>query len=56
MRYLPGADQAEDWIADATRFAEAQAALDRIESTAVLEPRELRDGSGNKVEQPSPVE
>jgi len=56
VRYLPGADQAEDWIADATRFAEAQAALDRIESTAVLEPRELRDGSGNKVEQPSPVE
>lgn len=55
VRNLPGATQAQSWIADAQRYAAAQRALDLIETSAVLEPRRLRDGTGNRVEQPSPV-
>jgi len=53
---LPGAQLADQWIADARRYAEAQRALDLIETAAVLEPRRLRDGAGNRVEQLSPAE
>lgn len=55
IRNMPGAAGAEDWIADADRYATTQRALELIETTAVLEPRELRDGAGNRVEQPSPA-
>ncbi len=53
VRNLPGAGAATGWIRDAERFAAAQKALDLIETAAVLEPRMLRDGAGNRVEQPS---
>ncbi|MEX0342419.1 MAG: hypothetical protein AB3N06_07520, partial [Erythrobacter sp.] len=56
VRNLPGADQAGAWIRDAERYAAAQRALDLIETAAVLEPRRLRDGAGNRIEQPSPAE
>ncbi len=56
VRNLPGADKASGWIRDAERFAAAQQALDLIETAAVLEPRMLRDGAGNRIEQPSPAE
>lgn len=52
---MPGADAAQKWIADARRFEDAQRALDLIETTAMLEPRRLRDGSGQDVTQPSPL-
>lgn len=52
---LPGAEAARTWIADARRFQEAQRALDRIETTAMLEPRRLKDGSGQEVDEPSPL-
>lgn len=55
VRNMPGAEDAGGWIADAERYAAAQAALNLIETAAVLEPRNLRDGSGEKVEQPSPA-
>ncbi len=55
VRQLPGANNAEGWIASAERYAEAHRALDLIETSAVLEPRRLRDGFGNRIEQPSPV-
>ena len=55
VQNLPGAERAENWIADATRFRNAMEALDRLETAAVLEPRRLRDGAGNVVEQLSPV-
>lgn len=55
VRNLPNAAEASDWIADATRYAEAQEALETLELAAILEPRELRDGSGNNIEQLSPV-
>lgn len=35
---LPGRKAAEGWIADARRYVQARAALDRIESAALLEP------------------
>ncbi|MFC4256524.1 hypothetical protein GRI97_09650 [Altererythrobacter xixiisoli] len=54
IRHLPNAEEAQSWIADAERYAAAQRALDLLETTAILEPRELRDGSGNRIEQLSP--
>ena len=56
VRNLPGAETAEGWIRDAERYAAAQQALDLIETAAVLEPRRLRDGAGNRISQPSPAE
>ncbi len=53
---LPGAENARGWLADAKRYADAQRALELIETAAVLEPRRLRDGSGNRVEQASPAQ
>lgn len=49
VRNLPGAEKAKDWVADAERFARAQAALDLLESSALLEARALNDGSGRPV-------
>jgi len=56
VRGLPGAERAESWIADAERYAAAMEALENIETAAVLDQRGLRDGSGNRVEQPSAVD
>lgn len=56
VRALPGAENAAGWIRDAQRYAAVQKALDRIETSAVLEPRLLRDGGGHRIEQPSPAE
>ena len=55
VRGMPGAERAESWIADAERFASAMEALENIEAAAVLDQRGLRDGSGNRVAQPSAV-
>lgn len=52
---MPGADAAQKWITDAHRFEDAERALDLIETTAMLEPRRLKDGSGQDVNQPSPL-
>ncbi|MFA6219455.1 MAG: hypothetical protein WC692_06715 [Erythrobacter sp.] len=56
VRALPGAVNAAGWIRDAERYAAMQKALDRIETSAVLEPRLLRDGAGERIEQPGPAE
>ena len=56
VRNLPGADNAAQWIARAEQYAATQRALDLIETAAVLEPRRLRDGAGNRSEQASPVQ
>jgi len=55
VRNLPNAPAAADWIADATRYAAAQQALELLETAALLEPRALRDAEGERVVQPSPV-
>lgn len=51
----PEAKEAREWIADAARFARAQQALELLETSAILEPRRLRDGAGEPVEQLSPA-
>jgi len=55
VEHLPGAQDARDWIAAARRYADAQRALDVIETAAMLEPRGLRDGTGLPVDRPSPL-
>ena len=55
VRQLPGAPAAQQWLADAERYAAAERALDMLETVAVLEPRTLRDASGKAVQQPSPA-
>ncbi len=56
VRNMPGAAIAEAWIADAERYRDAMAALETIETAAVLDQSGLRDGVGNRVEQPSPLD
>ena len=56
VQNMPGAENAQRWIADTRRYAAVQRALDLIETSAVLEPARLRDGAGNVVSQPSPAE
>lgn len=53
---MPGAAAATQWIADARRYAAAQRALDLIETAALLEQGRLRDGAGNTIGQPTPVQ
>jgi hypothetical protein len=55
IRRLNNAAPARQWIADAERYAAAERALDMIETAAIAEPRELRDGAGRRVVQPSPL-
>jgi hypothetical protein len=55
VEQLPGATAAYGWISDARRYASAVRALDLIETTAILEPRKLHDGRGQRVEQASPL-
>lgn len=52
---MPGKDAAANWLAAVTRYQSTQAALDRLELSALLEPRELKDASGAKVEQAGPA-
>ena len=52
---LPNASEADRWIVDAERYVRAREALDLLETTAILEPRELRDGTGQRILQPSPA-
>ena len=55
VQRLPGAGDADGWIADARRYADTRAALDLIETTTLLDTRSMKDSAGNKVEQVSPV-
>jgi hypothetical protein len=52
---MPGAAGAADWIAAARRYADAQKALDLIETTALLDSDKLKNASGQTVQQPSPA-
>ena len=55
VQMLPGSASAANWIANARRYQRAQQALDLIETAAVQEPRTLRNGAGQPVEQLSPA-
>lgn len=54
VKKAPGAANAGTWIRDAERYAAAQRALDLIETSAVVEPQRLRDGEGERIQQPTP--
>ncbi|MBX7457905.1 hypothetical protein K3152_06575 [Qipengyuania sp. 1NDH17] len=56
VRNMPGAANAQGWLRDAERYEATQRSLDLIETAAVLEPRRLRDGAGNRISQPSPAD
>jgi len=55
VRNMPGAPTARQWIVDAERYAVIRRALDLLETTAILDSRDLRDGQGNPVRQLSPA-
>lgn len=55
VRLLPGAKAAQGWIADAQRYAAAMHALDALDTSALLEPKGLRDGQGRLIDQASPL-
>lgn len=55
VQHLPNAQQAAGWIADAQRYDDVRQALDLLETTAILDPHDLRDASGQQVVQPSPA-
>lgn len=52
VKNLPGAEQAQDWIADAERYAAAMEALETLETAAVIDADRMRDGAGNPITQP----
>ena len=55
VKFMPGAEKAQNWVDDAERYAAVQRALELIETAAVLEPRLLRDGAGNRIQQLGPA-
>lgn len=55
VRLLPGAKAAQGWITDAQRYAAAMHALDALDTSALLEPKGLRDGLGRPIDQASPL-
>ena len=52
VQNLPGAELAENWLADAQRYRDVMEALEVIETAAVLGQSGLRDATGNPVDQP----
>lgn len=52
---LPGSTAANDWIGGARRYAEAQRALEQLETAALLEPERLRGSGGGALRAPSPA-
>jgi hypothetical protein len=55
IRLLPSAAKAAQWLSAAERHAEVQRALELLETTAILEPRGLRNAEGERIQQVSPV-
>lgn len=55
IQSLPGGAAARDWAEAANRYAASRAALDLLESAALLEAETPADTSGKAAVQPSPV-
>lgn len=53
VRAMPGSGAASDWLAQARRYSEVRAALDLIETTALIGTGSLKDSAGKPVDQPS---
>ena len=54
VQLLPNPGPAQAWIAAARHYADIQRALDLLETTALLEPRQLHDGSGRPLSTMAP--
>jgi hypothetical protein len=55
VQNLPQAAGMAEWVASAQRYQNVQQALDVIETAAMLDPRDLKDAQGRRVQQPSPL-
>jgi hypothetical protein len=53
IRHLPEVEGSAEWIEAAQRYSDTQRALELLELTAILEPRELRNAEGEPVTEPS---
>ncbi len=49
IRNMPGADKAQNWIADAERYRDAMEAMETLELAAATSQVGIRDGAGNPV-------
>ena len=49
IEHLSNGADAASWSAAARRYRDVERALDLIDTTALLEPRRLRDASGNQL-------
>ena len=54
VQRLPNGAAAQGWIAEARHYGDVQRALDLLETTALLEPRQLRDAGGKPLAQTPP--
>lgn len=54
VQRLSNAGAAQDWIVAARRYMQTEQALDQLETTALVEPSDLRDGAGHLVHAPDP--
>ncbi len=55
MQRLPPSPELNHWIVAARHYSDVQRALDLLETTALLEPRMLRDAGGRAVTPPPPT-
>ncbi|MBS0253997.1 MAG: hypothetical protein JSS36_02000 [Proteobacteria bacterium] len=55
VQQLPGNSAAQGWIAAARRYAQVELALDQLETNALTEPAELKDGAGHQLPAPGPL-
>jgi hypothetical protein len=49
VQHLSNSADAANWSAAARRYRDVEIALDLIDTTALLEPHQLRDAGGNPV-------
>jgi hypothetical protein len=54
VRAMPNAAAAAGWLERAERYSAAQRALESLEAASIADPRDLRDGAGQRVEQRGP--
>lgn len=53
VQQLPRSAATQGWIATARRYAQVEQALDQLETNALTEPRQLKDGAGHKLAAPT---
>ena len=53
--YVTSQTRLPTWMVSVRRYSQVQQALDLIETTAMLDPRNLQDSQGRRLEQASPL-